>query len=192
MSRKRNTYYKNKTLTFTSFSSENGKTFCLYNDCDKENDNYLMEGLLCNGGEESLMRIIKSRFVKEFTSAFNEFYPLLIMIDRQSKSQEQQNLIEFNLIGPFSFFNNSSIWVRLVDLNDKNAYATAVAEFTYFANIGLYDYPSARENLEYNLRIVSQNYLESTLEGHGNYVTPMLYGNETEAREILCGNHRTV
>lgn len=189
MSEKRDKYYNEKKLTFTSFTSGNGKTFSIYNDCDNENNNYLMDGLLCNGSKENLMRIIKKRFVEEFKSTFVSYLPLLIKIDRNSKNQEQINLIEYNLAGPFSFFNNSSIWVRLVDKDDKNAYSTAVAEFEYFDKIGLYDYASAWENLEYNLRIFAHDYLESSLDGHGNYVTPILYGNETESLGILQNNN---
>lgn len=93
-----------------------------------------------------------------------------------------------NLERLFSFFNNSSIWVRLVDINDETALETAEKEFDYFEKIGLYKYDSAWENLEYNLRILSENYLKSTSTGHGNYVTPILYGNETKAYGILVGN----
>ena len=96
--------------------------------------------------------------------------------------------MEENLERVFSFFNNSSIWVRLVDMYDEEALKDAVAEFEYFDNIGLYDYDSAWENLEYNTRIFTENFLETSLDGHGNYVTPLQYGDEVEARKILVGN----
>lgn len=102
------------------------------------------------------------------------------------RNHHNKKALEENLERVFSFFNNSSIWVRLVDMYDQKAYNRAVDEFEYFDSIGLYDYNSAWENLEYNLRIFSENYLESTLDGHGNFVTPMVYGDETEALEILA------
>lgn len=105
------------------------------------------------------------------------------------RNHHNKKALEENLERVFSFFNNSSIWVRLVDMYDKKAYDAAVAEFEYFDNIGLYDYASAWENLEHNLRLFEHNYLESSLDGHGNYVTPVLFGNETEACKILSGNH---
>ena len=99
--------------------------------------------------------------------------------------------MEENLERAFTFFNNSSIWVRLVDINNENAYDTAVAEFEYFDKIGLYDYASAWENLEYNLRFFPHDYLESSLDGHGNFVTPLLYGDEVEHWNILFKDNKT-
>lgn len=69
---------------------------------------------------------------------------------------------------------------------DEDAYNRAIAEFNYFDKIGLYEYSSAWENLEYNLRVFKENYLESSLGGHGNFVTPVLYGDETSALAVLA------
>lgn len=96
--------------------------------------------------------------------------------------------LDENLERVFSFFNNSSIFLRLVDFDNDKAEKRAIAEFKYFDNIGLYDYNSAWENLEYNLRIFKENYLESNMDGHANFVTPVVYGNEVKARSILVSN----
>lgn len=95
----------------------------------------------------------------------------------------QKNL-EKHLQQQYSFFNNSSTWIRLVDWKQSEI-SEAVKEMVYFGNIGLYDYGSAKENLEYNIRIQSHNYLDSTEGGHGEYVTPVLYGNEVDHWNIL-------
>lgn len=99
--------------------------------------------------------------------------------------------LDENLERVFSFFNNSSIFLRLVDFDDDIAEKKAIAEFKYFDNIGLYDYDSAWENLGYNLRIFQENYLESTLDGHGNFVTPLVYGDEVNALKILVHNSKS-
>ena len=108
---------------------------------------------------------------------------------KKIRNHSNKMALEENLDKALSFFNNSSIFIRLVDINDTKAYDNAVAEFEYFDSIGLYDYDSAWENLEYNTRIQPQNYLESLESGHGNFVTPILYGDESKARVILKNNH---
>lgn len=100
-----------------------------------------------------------------------------------------------NINGAYSILNNSSIWIRLVDVGDCEAEANAIAEFKYFKEIGLYDYKSAWENLEYNIRIQRENYLDSTTTQknfHGAFVTPVLYGDECEFQQILEGNKKTL
>lgn len=51
-----------------------------------------------------------------------------------------------NMKNLFGFFNNSSIWVRIVNWDDEEINA-AKKEFEYFENIGLYDYGSAKKVL---------------------------------------------
>lgn len=130
-------------------------------------------------------------------------FPIIIMIhdffgewEKAVKEQDIKEIIrnhrnkkalDDNLARAMSFFNNSSIFIRLV--NNDDAYKEAVKEFKYFDQIGLYDYDSAWENLEYNTRIQPQNYLESLAGGHGNFVTPALYGDENAAREVLVNNY---
>ncbi len=109
--------------------------------------------------------------------------------DKQKVSLHRNNkALKDNLNGVFSFFNNSSIWVRIVDINDDEEYNKAVDEINYFEHIGLYDYPSAKEILEYNTRIFSNNYLLSTMGGHGSHLVPTLCGNEIDSIKILCEN----
>ena len=129
--------------------------------------------------------------LKIYKSFFDDWANAVSSAEDKEKILTHRNkkAMEENLERAFTFFNNSSIWVRLVDLNDEIAYKTAVAEFEYFDKIGLYDYASAWENLEYNLRIFAHDYLESSLDGHGNYITPELYGDEVRAMKILLGNN---
>ena len=96
-----------------------------------------------------------------------------------------------NIKNVFSFFNNSSIWVRIVD-RDNIVIDEAQKELEYFEKIGLYQYGSAKENLDYNIRIQFQNYLNSSIGGHGNYVTPVLYGDEVWAKNFLKKNNVTL
>lgn len=105
--------------------------------------------------------------------------------------QSYDKNLQKHLEGLFSFFNNSSIWVRLVDWNEKEI-NKAINEFKYFKSIGLYEYGSAKENLDYNIRIQFQNYLNSSIGGHGNYVTPVLYGDEVWAKNFLKKNNVTL
>ena len=109
-----------------------------------------------------------------------------------NKMFESLEKFDQNITGKYSFFNNSSIWIRLVftdGIDENRKIDNAKKEIEYFKHIGLYDYGSAKENLEYNIRIQSHNYLESLETGHGNYVTPVLYGDENKAREILESNY---
>ena len=128
--------------------------------------------------------------IKVYLSFFTDWEKAVDDTGKKEKIRNHRNkkaLVE-NLERVFSFFNNSSIWIRLVDIHDQDAYNRAVAEFNYFDSIGLFDYNSAWENLEYNTRVFCHNYLESTLEGHGNFVTPELYGDEEKALDILRDN----
>ena len=101
------------------------------------------------------------------------------------------NNLERHLQQQCSFINNSSIWIRLVDWK-KSEIDKAVEELEYFKSIGLYDYGSAKENLEYNIRLQKENYLDSRTQGHGVYVTPQFYGDETEHWRILFEDNKCV
>ena len=105
-------------------------------------------------------------------------------------AKHYNQLLSF-LNNKFSFFNNSSIWVRVVNWDDDEI-MTAQKELEYFRNIGLYDYDSAIENLDYNIRLQPENYLDSKTQGHGVYVTPVLYGDESEHRRILFEDNKPI
>lgn len=66
----------------------------------------------------------------------------------------------------------------------------AIDDFKFFQSIGLYRYGSAQELFEYNLRVQKENYLKykGINEGHSEFVTPILYGDETKSRETLLKN----
>lgn len=132
--------------------------------------------------------------IRLYTSFFDDWAKAVSSDEDIEKILNHPNkkALEKNLKQVFSFFNNSSIWIRLVDINDNKAYNEAVAEFEYFKSIGLYDYGSAKENWEYNLRLFKENYLVSSSGGHGNYVTPVLYGDEVWARNFLKKNNVTL
>lgn len=108
-------------------------------------------------------------------------------LEQTIKSYNQ--ILENHTEGLFSFFNNSSIWIRLVDWNEVEI-NNAINEFKYFESIGLYHYGNAKENLDYNIRIQEHNFLDNTAKGHGNFVTPVLYGDERKSLEILVNNHQ--
>lgn len=118
--------------------------------------------------------------------------------DETKKEKEKEKIkthrnsmnIEKSLRQAISFLNNSSIWVRIVDRNDEDAYKAAEADFKQFKKWGLYDFGSAREYLNYNLRIQKENYLESAVDGHAHFVTPVLYGDEVASRGILKYNSK--
>jgi hypothetical protein len=133
----------------------------------------------------------KMRFpviIRVYKSFFDDWANAASGSKEKILSHRNKRAMEENLDRAFSFFNNSSIWIRLVDINDKDELDNAREDFNYFESIGLYDYDSAWENLEYGLRIFCENYLKSTLDGHGNYVTPMLYGNETKYRDAILSH----
>lgn len=100
-----------------------------------------------------------------------------------------QKKLEQHLQQQCSYFNNYSIWIRLVDWKQSEI-IKAMNEMEYFDKIGLYNYGSAKENREYNIRLQRQNYLDTTAAGHGVYVTPMLYGDESEHWKILFEDNK--
>lgn len=102
-----------------------------------------------------------------------------------------QKELERHLQQQCCFFNNSSIWIRLVDWKQVEI-DDAVNEMEYFNNIGLYNFESAKENWDYNIRIQIKNYLDSNAAGHGVHVTPILFGNETVALRDLKYNYVSI
>ena len=74
---------------------------------------------------------------------------------------------------------------------NKSGYQQAIDDFKFFQSIGLYGYGSAQESYEYNLRIQRENYLKyrGIHEGHSEYITPILYGDETKSRNTLIENY---
>ena len=127
-----------------------------------------------------IIKIYKSFFDDWENSVDNDEDKLKIHNHRNKKAMNE------NLQRIFSFFNNSSIFVRLVDIFDKEAEEKAIEDFKYFDEIGLYQYDSAWENLEYQTRLFTENYLSPIyLNGHYRYVTPELYGDETKHYQIV-------
>ena len=108
------------------------------------------------------------------------------LLNPQSQEPQITNLLKgFIKLSPFS--HNSSIWVRLVDNQEEE---TANQEFAYFKEIGLYDYPTAKQFLEYHLRIQEVNRLEDFENtNNSSTFTPILYGDEVKARKILTNNY---
>jgi len=108
------------------------------------------------------------------------------LLNPQSQEPQITNLLKgFIKLSPFS--HNSSIWVRLVDNQEEE---TANQEFAYFKEIGLYDYPTAKQFLEYHLRIQEVNRLEDFENtNNSSTFTPILYGDEVQAKKILTSNY---
>jgi hypothetical protein len=74
----------------------------------------------------------------------------------------------------------------MCDLEDNKSYDQAKIFFQ--ENKNLYKRHNAIENLDYNLRLQQNNYLNSFSlnSGHGNFITPKIYNNESiSALEIL-------
>jgi hypothetical protein len=194
-----------KTGWDVDFTKENN--ILHYVDDSKKNINYLIKGLLSGFQSISLKfaKAVRSRFVQAWVEKWrnkkDNTSPLLIQVQRKKfeclpddnpkiqGSQKTKRTLKHNLEKPFSFLNNSSIWVRLVDDKDQGENEAVIHEFDYFKEIGLYDYPTAKEYLDYNLRLQENNYLEDFGNNHGNHVTPLLYGNEVRAREVLKNNY---
>ena len=97
----------------------------------------------------------------------------------------------------FNFLKNSSIWMRLCDnVNwdgvvasdaEPDSVKMALEEFEWFKKLGLYEFNSAKEYLEYNLRAQKENYI-AEIGGHDKHVTPMIYSDETDYRDFFIGN----
>lgn len=101
----------------------------------------------------------------------------------------------------FNFLENSSIWIRFCDNEnwegkvevDKNGQSSvpqsvqdALQEFNWFQKLGLYKIKPAKEFIDYHFRVQQENYLKNL--GHGVFVTPMIYSDETKFREFFLGN----
>lgn len=124
--------------------------------------------------------------IKLYTSFFEDWERAVPETDKEKvRSHPNNKAWKENLNRIISFCNNSSIWVRIVDVNNEYAFTAAKNDFDFFEKVGLYDYASAKENLEYNTRIFSENYLVSALGGHGQFVTPIIYGDETNGRDFF-------
>lgn len=191
-------WVKNLELKERKNSDDGEIRFFSYSDEGKD------EGVLCVINQKDRLKL--KEFLKKYKDKVDycgNYYPILIELPigksrsdeisvkevRDASIQEAEARLNINLEKPFSFLNNSSIWMRLVDCGGD---AIAEKEFAYFREIGLYNYPSAQEYLEYNCRLQYHNYLDDKggdgSGGHGNYITPILYGNEVKAREILKNN----
>lgn len=123
--------------------------------------------------------------------SYTDFLDKEISRLRKLKETLKKYLYAYNthLKGQFSFLNNSSIWIRIVDWNDDKV-KSAKEELEKFIEIGLYKYGSAREVLAYNISIQSKNFLDSNSKGHGVYVTPELYGDESDHWKVLFDDNK--
>lgn len=88
--------------------------------------------------------------------------------------------LEHSLDFCFSFLKSSSIWIRIADVDDS--FDLAKEEFNWFKSLLLYDFKSAMEFFDYNVRTQKDNYLEES-GGHGAYITPVIYSDEVEYRD---------
>lgn len=171
------------------------KEYIYYDDTHQKNDCYLLEAFAHCDFES--MRRFSIRFIDqymEFLSIFSKgndveeylydskedinkdnYRFLLIKLDVSTLDENAKILYKKNLASFFSFLNNSSIWVRVVDNVDDEE--KAKAEFQAIAKMKLYEYDSAKENFDFNCRIQLENML---VGDHGHDVTPILYGNESE------------
>lgn len=139
---------------------------------------------------DSKFKNVQSKKIIEAEIEFWEDEKEVLKKKQTGIAEHYKQFLSF-LNNKFSFINNSSIWVRVVNWDDDEI-KTAQKELEYFRNIGLYDYDSAIENLDYNIRLQPQNYLDSKTLGHGVHVTPVLYGDEAEHRRILFEDNKPI
>ncbi len=92
--------------------------------------------------------------------------------------------LEHGLDFCFSFLKSSSIWIRIINVDDS--FDMVKEEFNWLKSLRLYDFNSAMEFFEYNVRIQKENYLVES-GGHGAHITPMIYSDETEYRDFFIG-----
>ena len=127
------------------------------------------------------------------TSVLKEYERLLLeKLQEYDKGIEKVGIyketLDRRLKYDYSVFLNSSIWFRAITKLGDDAEAIK-REFDYFNKLGLYDYSSAKEYFDFNCRRNKNNYLKSSsVAGHGNFVTPILYGDELKSLEVLRKN----
>lgn len=95
------------------------------------------------------------------------------------------------------FLYNSSIWVRFCERGFEDKIERCKKEIECFKELGLYEFVSAKEHLEFNIRIIRQNRLadidttsEDGVHGkHSKYVVPITYGDEVKDRDAFLLNN---
>lgn len=174
---------------------DDSNEYIFYDDTKPENSNFLFEAFT-NCDFESIRRFL-IRFIDRYMNFLSIFSKgsdveeylydskedinkdnyrfLLIKLDVSTLDENAKILYKKNLASFFSFLNNSSIWVRVVENDDDMN--KAIAEFQEIAKMELNKYDSAKENFDFNCRIQLENML---VGDHGHDVTPILYGNESE------------
>lgn len=200
-----NSLYEGTNGKYTRLTFKNDNEFC--GECQINKGIIIVTdgALLCKKIDEKINDLhfrnnLLNQIIEERGSTtITKLYNYQAEIDRLTKVLEKTKIVlekfNQNIKVKYSFFNNSSIWIRLVikDGNDdEKKIEEAIKDLKYFEKIGLYNYDSAKENLEYNIRIQKQNYLDSTTLGHGVYVTPQLYGDETEHWKFLFKDNKCV
>lgn len=102
-------------------------------------------------------------FIVESTKDFNVF------IDKENKSDRRINYID------------SSIWLRYA--YNKETEDAIKAEFQTYYELGLYNTSRAKENREFNSRLLRNSYLKNIDDaGHGNDVVPFVFHSETDMK----------
>jgi hypothetical protein len=166
---------------------------------DSDNDFNLLKALILKKSQIDPMLKLRKKFIDDYLNFIEivqtknkriiDNYKQLLIIIPENKfknstviSEETKQRFRNNLMTVFSFLNNSSIWVRVVDEDEQKS--RTKDGFKPFDDLELYKYGSAKENFDFNCRNQSENWLEGD---HGHDVTPILYGNESEFYEILFG-----
>jgi CheY-like chemotaxis protein len=75
---------------------------------------------------------------------------------------------------------DSSIWLRYA--NDEETENAIKEEFKAYYILGLYNTSRAKENREFNSRLLRNSHLENFDGGHGNDVAPFIFHSETEMK----------
>lgn len=142
-----------------------------------------------------LVRLLKAKYSTPVLEEYDRLLPE--KLQEYDKGKEKVGIyketLDRRLKYDYSIFLNSSIWFRSITKSDDDAEAkkneSIKNELKYFNELGLYDYSSAIEYFDFNCRRNKNNFLNSSsVAGHGNFVTPILYGNELESLEVLRKN----
>ena len=146
--------------------------------------------------------IIQTNFNSFFDCLEDNVSKICNDLDKESVVKNIKNTKEkIGNSNAFNFLKNSSIWLRLCENEDWDGnegsesqpedVKIALEEFTWFLDLGLYDFKSAKEFIEYNVRAQRENYLED-IGGHGTHVTPVIYSNECEYRDFFMGDNKKI
>lgn len=89
-------------------------------------------------------------------------------------------------ISPYINILDNSIWHRYSEFDNVHRQAEISAYFNFIRSSGIYDTPSATEYLDFQVRVLPNNHLEtSDVDGHGTYLIPIEYHSESKMLQFI-------